>query len=103
MTSKRFSESDFVLLHIASNLPGLNQLKTLWKPPSQLSVHFIIVSSKCFRSLDTRLLRDMFDLLFTYRLDSDFWAPYDTSKEFSYEDFKNKIFQLAKIKRFGGL
>jgi len=47
---------------------------------------------------DTRLLNGMFDLTFTYRLDSDFWAPYGTYEEIPFVDLSQQDFSAGKDK-----
>jgi len=96
----RFYESDFVLVHVASNLPSLRHLKSLrkLKPSWQLWIFFGMESPLSLSPPDTRLLNGMFDLTFTYRLDSDFWAPYGTYEEIPFVDLSQQDFSAGKDK-----
>ena len=95
---RRFYESDFVLVHVASNLPSLRYLKSLrkLKPSSQLWIYYSMESP--LSSRDARLFDGMFDLTFTYRLDSDFWVPYGTYEEIPFVDLSQQDFSSGKDK-----
>ena len=95
---QRFYESDFVLVHAASNLPSLRELRSVWKekPSWQLWIFYVMESPK--GSPDTRPFNVMFDLTFTYRTDSDFWVPYATYEEISFVDLSQQDFSSGKDK-----
>ena len=95
---RRFYESDFVLIHAASNLPSLGHLKRIWKqkPSWQLWIYFVMESPRS--SPDTSLFNGMFDLNFSYRVDSDFWAPYGTYEETPLANLPQHDFSFGKDK-----
>ena len=97
---RRFRESDFVLVHVASNLRSLRHLETMrrQKPSSQLWVFFSMESPMSDSSSNTRRFGDMFDLTFTYRVDSDFWAPYGTYEEIPFVNLSHQDFSAGKDK-----
>ena len=95
---QRFYESDFVLVHIASDLPSLRHLKAMrrQKPSSQLWIYYSMESPRL--TPPTPLFGDMFDLTFTYRVDSDFWAPYSTYEEIPFVNLSHQDFSAGKDK-----
>ena len=97
---QRFYESDFVLVHFASDLPSLHHLKTMrrQKPASQLWIYFTMESPISHSNPDTRRFGDVFDLTFTYRVDSDFWAPYGTYEEIPSVNLSHQDFSAGKDK-----
>ena len=48
--------------------------------------------------LDTRRFGDVFDLTFTYRVDSDFWVPYGTYEEIPFVNLSHQDFSAGKDK-----
>ncbi|CAH3042395.1 unnamed protein product [Porites lobata] len=80
----RFYDSDFVLIHAASNLPSMEHLNEIWKqkPFGQLWIYFLMESP--ITSPDTSRFKGMFDLTFSYRTDSEFWFPYGTYEEIPF-------------------
>ena len=97
---RRFLESDFVLVHVASNLPSLKNLKTMrrQRPSWQRWIYYSMESPMSESSPNTRRLGDMFDLTFTYRVDSDFWAPYGTYEEIPFVNLSHQDFSAGKDK-----
>ena len=95
---QRFYESDFVLVHAASDLSSLRHLKTMrrQKPASQLWIYYSMESPRL--TPHTPLFGDMFDLTFTYRIDSDFWAPYGTYEEIPFVNLSHQDFSAGKDK-----
>lgn len=80
----RFYDSDFVLIHAASNLPSMEHLNEIWKqkPFGQLWIYFLMESP--ITSPDTSRFKGMFDLTFSYRTDSEFWFPYGTYEKIPF-------------------
>ena len=99
---QRIDESDFVLVHGTSRkLPNLDHLKTMrrQKPSSQLWIYFSMESPISMPKRDSRRYGDdMFHLTFTYRVDSDFWAPYASYEEIQFVNLSHQDFSAGKDK-----
>ena len=96
---ERFYESDFVLVHVASDLPSLRHLKTMrrQKPASQLWIYYSMESPNS-KSNAVASYRELFDLSFTYRVDSDFWAPYSSYEAIPFVNLSQQNFADGKDK-----
>lgn len=94
----RFYESDFVMVHVSSNLPSLHHLKTVrrQKPYVQLWIFYTMESPRL--SPDVKRFTDLFDLTFTYRVDSDFWATYGSYEEIPFVNLSQQDFSAGKSK-----
>lgn len=94
----RFYDSDFVLIHAASNLPSIEHLNEIWKqkPFGQLWIYFLMESP--ITSPDTSRFNGMFDLTFSYRTDSEFWFPYGTYEEIPFMNLSQHDFSIGKDK-----
>ena len=98
---RRFYESDFVLVHAASDLPSLHHLKTMrrQRPPSQLWIYYTMESPESPNSKSNALhLGELFDLSFTYRVDSHFWAPYSSYEAIPFVNLSQQNFADGKAK-----
>ena len=87
----RFSESNIVVFH-ARNMPSLQHLKSLLKsrPASQRWMYALWESPNA--TPDTTPLNGLFNLTWTYRIDSDIWGPYGRYEQLCQEDIKmNKM------------
>ena len=97
---QRFYESDFVLVHTASDLPSLRHLKAMrrQKPSSQLWIYCTMESPVSKSNELTRYLNELFDLSFTYRTDSSFWKPYSSYEEIPFVNLSHQDFSAGKGK-----
>ena len=97
---RRFLESDFVLVHVASNLPSLKNLTAMRRqmPSWQRWIYYSMESPISESSPNTRRFSDLFDLTFTYRVDSDFWAPYGAYEEIPFVNLSHQDFSSGKDK-----
>ena len=87
----RFTESNIVVFH-ARNMPSLQHLKSLLKsrPASQRWMYALWESPKA--TPNTTPLNGLFNLTWTYRIDSDIWGPYGRYEQLCKEDIKmNKM------------
>ncbi|XP_068733653.1 4-galactosyl-N-acetylglucosaminide 3-alpha-L-fucosyltransferase FUT6-like [Montipora capricornis] len=94
---QRFCESDFVLVHGASDLPSLRELKIRrqQKPPSQ---KWIFHSSESPYVIHVGHYGDMFDLTLSYRVDSDFWMPYGSYEQIPFVNIAQRDYSAGKDK-----
>lgn len=97
---QRFCESDFVLVHAASDLPSLEELKRRrqQKPPSQLWIFHSSESPRSPYVLHVRHFGDMFDLTFSYRVESDFWMPYGSYEQMPFVNIPPRDYSAGKDK-----
>ena len=83
----RLSEVDLVIFH-ARDMPSVTELKSLLKskPCSQRWVYASVESPVL--TPDASLFNGVFNLTWTYRTDSDVWAPYGSYEPLSQEKMK---------------
>ena len=94
---RRFNESHFVIFH-ARDMPNLDHLKTILKdkPSSQFWIYFVLESPNA--TPNTAPFKGMFDLTFTYRVDSHFWSPYAAYEEMPVTMPSHQNFSIGKDK-----
>ena len=85
LDKQRLGESEFIVFH-ARDMPSLDHLKMLLKcrRSSQFWVYFLMESPN--HTPDTGPLNGLFNLTWTYRTDSDIWAPYGS---YVYRELSN--------------
>ncbi|XP_068676661.1 alpha-(1,3)-fucosyltransferase 7-like [Montipora foliosa] len=87
LNKTRFAESSIVIFH-ARDMPAVSELKSLLKsrPTSQRWVYAVWESP--IATPNPSALNGLFNLTWTYRTDSDFWAPYGYYEPYRQEDGK---------------
>ena len=88
---QRFTESDIVVFH-GRSMPSLEHLNSLLENRSASQLWVYALWESPMYTPGRSLLNGLFNLTWTYRIDSDIWGPYGRYERLSQEDIKiNKM------------